>query len=122
MFGSMWKTITFWIGIVLWIGCDAAFHIPLRVHMLALAICILVGFREHNKQLNVQRQESRTRFDALEKQFELLNDRLRWVELWLFGCDGDDILSEEWSARRDEFRKQTRVNATFRGVVNEVFE
>jgi hypothetical protein len=88
-----------WAGVVLLILYDLAVGIPNRVATSILIAVIFWALGDLNRRLGKLELGSVQRLDALTKQFDELNKRLRWIEFKFFGADRDNMLSEEWSAR-----------------------
>jgi hypothetical protein len=108
------------LGLVLLIAYDAVIGIPIRVLLWILGIAAFWTLGRLNQRLEILEQSER--LDALSKRMDGLNERLRWVEVWLFGNDRDDMMSKEWSERQPKNLAAAGISEIFPGIVGHILK
>lgn len=118
----MWKRYFWWIVFLLLIAYDQLIGISRLGWVSILGILLLFAQWDHNKRLEALEREAKEGFVAFADRLDRINDRLRWVEFWLFGNDREDMMSAAWSARQRGFRLQNKVDPEFQGLLNEHYK
>jgi hypothetical protein len=102
------------------VSLDLLVGIPRAVFAIIAVGWLFLVLREINQRLETLEQSEQ--LGALAKRVDRIDERLRWIEFWLFGADREDVMSEAWSARQRDVRAENNVDPTFDGLMNEYYK